>query len=148
MTRGGENALRARFALRAKCRVCLAWLLKRLLCRLAQQWMAWVYIFDGSLNSFDQSFLTQFSHFFFLLYFLTGQTDRIVPSDSCWSFSWCWNSSYLGHASPSILPWCLLLCLLTAWSYSKVQTFLIIIRFWENCPPTPPQSQHFALSEK
>ena len=53
MTREGENALRARFALRAKCRVCLAWLLKRLLCRLAQQCMAWVYIFDGSLNSFD-----------------------------------------------------------------------------------------------
>ena len=53
MTMGGENALRARFALRAKCRVYLAWLLKRLLCRLAQQWMAWVYIFDGSLNSFD-----------------------------------------------------------------------------------------------
>ena len=36
------------YALRAKCRVCLAWLTKCLLCRLAQQWMTWVYIFNGA----------------------------------------------------------------------------------------------------
>ena len=30
----------------------------------------------------------------------------------------------------------------------KLPKYRIIIRFWENCPPIPTLSQHFALSEK
>ena len=77
-----KGRLRGR-ELRAKCRVCLAWLIKRLLCRLITYWLGWIVYVKGARVCWHQ---TSYSENGFPL-------SNLWMSDF-WSFAWTWSAEW------------------------------------------------------